>query len=368
MSLILTKLSRHADGVAHLDEVSCVLERGRFYVIVGPTLSGKTSLLHAIAGLEAPDQGTMTLDGADLAAIPVWSRNVSMVYQQFINYPHLSVYENIAFPLRRKRFSAAEIDRKVRAVAETVGITQLLARMPASLSGGQQQRASLARSLVKNSDLLLLDEPLVNLDYKLREQLREEFLNIFRTQNRSIMVYTTADPLDALLFDADVLVMHEGRVLQTGSAQAVYACPATTTVARIFSDPPMNFLPGHLDEFAVRLADGVSLPRPGHLDNLPPGKYIFGIHPGDLKLAASGASGVIAEIELAEISGSETFLHVRRGSMQFVVHLSGVCSHAPGDHVAVVLNATKLFAFTADGKLAAAPRPLSEALHGTHSS
>lgn len=366
MSLILTKLTQHVGGVAHLDDVSCVLERGRFYVVVGPTLSGKTSLLHSIAGLEAPDKGTITLDGADLAALPVWSRGVSMVYQQFINYPHLTVYENIAFPLRRKRLAAVEIDRKVRAVAETVGITQLLSRMPGSLSGGQQQRASLARSLVKNSDLLLLDEPLVNLDYKLREQLREEFLNIFGAQSRSIVVYTTADPLDALQFDADVLVMHEGRLLQVGSAQAVYANPATTIVARIFSDPPMNFLPGYLDESGVRLAEDVSLPRPGHLDELPPGAYIFGVHPGDLKLAASGANGVAAETELAEISGSETFLHVRRGSMRFVVHLSGVYSHAPGDHVAVVLDATKLFAFTADGKLAAAPRPLSEALHGTH--
>lgn len=352
MSLIATRLTRRIDGVAHLDEVSCVLERGRFYVVAGPTQSGKTSLLHALAGLEAPDAGSMTLDGNDLAAVPVWSRSVSMVYQQFINYPHLTVYENIAFPLRRRRLAAADIERKVREVAATVGLMPLLSRMPGALSGGQQQRVALARSLVKGSDLLLLDEPLVNLDYKLREQLREEFLNIFGTQSRSIVVYTTTDPIEALLFDADVLVMHEGRLLQVGTAQHVYARPATSTVARIFSDPPMNLLPGHLDATELRLADDVRLTRPGYLGDLPPAPYIFGFRPGDARLTAPGIS---AEVELAEISGSETFLHLRHGTMRFVVHLSGVYTYAPGENVEVTLDGAKLFAFTPDGKLAAAP-------------
>jgi len=352
MSLVSTELTRSVDGVAHLDGISCVLERGRFYVIVGPTLSGKTSLLHAFAGLDAPDTGRITLDGADLAAVPVWSRSVSMVYQQFINYPHLSVYENIAFPLRRRRLAQAELDSRVRAIAETVGLTSLLARLPGALSGGQQQRVALARSLVKGSDLLLLDEPLVNLDYKLREQLREEFLNIFSAQNRSILVYTTADPNEALLFDAEVLVMHEGRLLQVGSAQSVYARPATTAVARIFSDPPMNLVPGSIDAAGLRLANDVLLPRPRHLDALPPGPYVFGIHPGDVALAASG---IASEVELAEISGSETFLHVRHADMRLVAHLSGVYAYALGENVEIVLEGAKLFAFGIDGGLAAAP-------------
>lgn len=352
MSLVSTELTRRIDGIAHLDGISCALERGRFYVVVGQTLSGKTSLLHALAGLDAPDTGTITLDGADLAAVPVWSRSVSMVYQQFINYPHLTVYENIAFPLRRRRLARAEIERRVRAIAETVGLAQLLARLPGALSGGQQQRVALARSLVKGSDLLLLDEPLVNLDYKLREQLREEFLNIFGAQSRSIVVYTTADPNEALLFDAEVLVMHEGRLLQVGSAQSVYARPATTTVARIFSDPPMNLLPGSLDDSGLRLTDDVRLPRPRHLDSLRPGPYVFGIHPGDITL---GASGIATEVELAEISGSETFLHVRHAQMRLVAHLSGVHAHALGENVQIALDGAKLFAFAPEGGLAAAP-------------
>ncbi|MDP2822461.1 MAG: ABC transporter ATP-binding protein [Sulfuritalea sp.] len=352
MSLIATDLMRRVDGVPHLDAVSCTLERGRFYVVAGPTLSGKTSLLHALAGLDVPDTGRMTLDGNDLATVPVWSRSVSMVYQQFINYPHLTVYENIAFPLRRRRMASAEIERKVREVAATVGLIPLLSRMPGALSGGQQQRVALARSLVKGSDLLLLDEPLVNLDYKLREQLREEFLNIFGAQSRSIVVYTTTDPIEALLFDADVLVMHEGRLLQVGTAQSVYARPASATVARIFSDPPMNLLPGCLGATELQLADDVRLARPGHLGNLAVAPYIFGFHPGDVRLAASGIG---AQVELAEISGSETFLHLRRETMCLVAHLSGVYTYAPGENVEVSIDGAKLFAFTPDGTLAAAP-------------
>ncbi len=352
MSLVATELKRRIDGVAHLDGISCALERGHFYVVVGPTLSGKTTLLHTLAGLNVPDAGTITLDGADLAAVPVWSRSVSMVYQQFINYPHLSVYENIAFPLHRRRMAPSEIDSRVRAIAETVGLTPMLARLPGALSGGQQQRVALARSLVKGSDLLLLDEPLVNLDYKLREQLREEFLNIFSAQNRSILVYTTADPNEALLFDAEVLVMHEGRLLQVGTAQHVYARPATTTVARIFSDPPMNLLPGSLDDTGLRLSKDVLLPRPRHLQSLPPGRYVFGIHPGDVTLAASG---IASEVELAEISGSETFLHVRHEDIRLVAHLSGVYPYALGENVQIAPEGAKLFAFETEGGLAAAP-------------
>lgn len=356
MSLVVNNISLHVDGVAFLESISCKLERGRFYTIVGPTMSGKTSLLHSLAGLSAQDSGTISLDGADLAKVPVWSRSVSMVYQQFINYPHLSVYENIAFPLHRRRLPQAEIDQRVLAIAETVGLGKLLERRPGALSGGQQQRVAIARSLVKRSDLLLLDEPLVNLDYKLREQLREEFLNIFAAQGESIVVYTTADPNEALLFDAEVLVMNEGRLLQVGPAQEVYASPATTAVAQIFSDPPMNLLPATLDETGLRLADDVRLARAPHLHALPPGPYVLGIHPGDVAL---DPGGLTAEVELAEISGSETFLHVRHAEMTFVAHLSRVHTHAEGENVQIALDAERAFLFTPDGKLAAAPAPAS---------
>jgi glycerol transport system ATP-binding protein len=352
MALITSHLSRHVDGVPHLDDVSCKLQRGGFYVVVGPTLSGKTSLLRALAGLDVPDTGAIELDGRDQRKVPVWKRSVSMVYQQFINYPHLSVYDNIAFPLRRRGMGAEEVDRKVRQAAQRVALTSLLDRLPAALSGGQQQRMALARSLAKDDGLLLLDEPLVNLDYKLREQLREEFLNLFARQDRAIMVYATTEPNEALLFDTDVLVMHEGRLLQSGPARAVYARPADVDVARIFSDPPMNLMPGILQGGEIRIGHAARLPRPRHFAGLPDGNYTFGIRPGDL---AVHTDGIAMQVDLAEINGSETYLHVRRDDVALVLHLAGVHNYLPGERVEIAVDGFRLFAFGVGGKLAVAP-------------
>ncbi|HYD59544.1 MAG TPA: ABC transporter ATP-binding protein [Noviherbaspirillum sp.] len=352
MALITSQLSRRVDGVPYLDNVSCRLERGGFYVVVGPTLSGKTSLLRALAGLDLPDTGAITLDGRDQRKVPVWKRSVSMVYQQFINYPHLSVFDNIAFPLRRRGMGAEEVDRKVRQAAQRVALMPLLDRMPAALSGGQQQRMALARSLAKDDDLLLLDEPLVNLDYKLREQLREEFLSLFAKQDRAIMVYATTEPNEALLFDAEVLVMHEGRLLQSGPAREVYARPANVEVARIFSDPPMNLMQGILHGDEIRIGHAMRLSRPRHFDSLPNGNYTFGIHPGDL---AMHGGGIAMQVDLAEINGSETCLHASRDSVNLVLLLAGVHGYVPGDRVEIAIDGFRLFAFAADGKLAVAP-------------
>jgi len=354
MALTTSNLTRHVDGVPHLDGVSCSLKRGGFHVVVGQTLSGKTSLLRALAGLDATDVGSIALDGRDQRAVPVWKRNVSMVYQQFINYPHLRVYDNIAFPLRRRGMPAAQVDSKVRQAAQRVALTPLLERMPAELSGGQQQRMALARSLAKDDDLLLLDEPLVNLDYKLREQLREEFLNLFAQRDHAIMVYATTEPNEALLFDANVLVMHQGRLLQSGPAQQVYASPANVDVARIFSDPPMNLMDGRLEAEEILINHTVRLPRPHHFNGLGNGNYTFGVHPGDVSLTARGIG---MRVDLAEINGSETYLHVSRDGAALVLHLAGVHGHQPGDHVETAISGPRLFAFSADGMLAAAPAP-----------
>ena len=235
-----------------------------------------------------------------------------------------------------------------------VALAPLLERMPTALSGGQQQRMALARSLAKDDDLLLLDEPLVNLDYKLREQLRDEFLNLFAQRDHAIMVYATTEPNEALLFDANVLVMHQGRLLQSGPAQQVYANPANVDVARIFSDPPMNLMSGTLDAGEILINHAVRLPRPGHFNRLQNGNYTFGIHPCDLSLTSRGIG---MRVDLAEINGSETYLHVSRDNADLVLHLAGVHGYNPGDHVETAINGSRLFAFAADGTLAAAPAP-----------
>ena len=206
MSLSVENIGKVVDGEPHLQDINLTMQKGSFNLLLGPTLSGKTTLLRLLAGLDRPTTGRIAMGGRDLLSVPIWKRNVSMVYQQFINYPHLDIFENIAFPLRRARLSKAEIDAKVMKVAGTLGIEELMKRSPGELSGGQQQRVALARALVKGADLLLLDEPLINLDYKLREELRDEFTNIFAANKDTIVIYSTTEPLEALHLGGDILV------------------------------------------------------------------------------------------------------------------------------------------------------------------
>ncbi|HTW28340.1 MAG TPA: ABC transporter ATP-binding protein, partial [Acetobacteraceae bacterium] len=174
MSLRLDSVSLSAGGVAMIRDVSLELQRGTMNLLLGPTLSGKTSLMRLMAGLDRPDAGRVLIDGRDVTGIPVRRRSVAMVYQQFVNYPTLSVYENIASPLRVAGLPRAEIEQRVQQAAKLLHLEPLLDRLPPQISGGQQQRTAIARALVKRADHVLLDEPLANLDYKLREELREE--------------------------------------------------------------------------------------------------------------------------------------------------------------------------------------------------
>ncbi|MBW8322866.1 MAG: ABC transporter ATP-binding protein, partial [Rhizobium sp.] len=195
--LELRNVSKMVAGEYHIRPTNLVLQRGSLNVLLGPTLSGKTSLMRLMAGLDKPTGGSIHLDGVDVTGVPVQKRNVAMVYQQFINYPALTVYENIASPMRIAGKDSATIDREVKKAAELLRLTPYLDRTPLNLSGGQQQRTALARAIVKNANLVLLDEPLANLDYKLREELREELPKIF-AQSGAIFVYATTEPSEAL--------------------------------------------------------------------------------------------------------------------------------------------------------------------------
>lgn len=188
MTLSLRSITRQIGNEIHIDDVSLTLERGTLNVLLGPTLSGKTSLMRLMAGLDAPTSGQIFVDGKDMTEVPVGKRNVAMVYQQFINYPTLSVYENIASPLRVAGVDRKEIDRRVQEAAQLLRLTSMLDRTPLQLSGGQQQRTAIARALVKRADLVLMDEPLANLDYKLREELREELPRIFSSSGRFLFM------------------------------------------------------------------------------------------------------------------------------------------------------------------------------------
>src|ERR1700754_273637 len=193
MPLELKNVTKRVGAEVYIHETNLVIEEGTFNVLLGSTLAGKTTLMRLMAGIQAPTSGSILNDGKDVTGVPVQKRNVAMVYQQFINYPNFSVYENIASPLRVAGAAKDEIERRVHKTADLLQLTPMLQRKPNELSGGQQQRTALARALVKDADLILLDEPLANLDYKLREELREELPKLFAGRDR-IVVYATTEP------------------------------------------------------------------------------------------------------------------------------------------------------------------------------
>ena len=310
MNLIANNLTYKPSEEFHLNEVSFNFKEGNLYTILGRTLSGKTTLLKTIAGLLTPDSGAIEFDGKDFLKVPVWQRNVAMVYQQFINYPHLNVFENIAFPLRQRKIDNEEIKNKVMESLKSVGLVGYENRKIQELSGGQQQRVSLARSLVKNAKILLLDEPLVNLDYKLREQLREEFKSLFSKglADETILIYSTTDPRETMELNGEVIVLDEGKVLQKGPAKEIFENPSNLKVAEISNDPPMNVLKGSKNLKNLNF-ENISLEIPNHFKNLEDKDYNFGIRASEIKLDENGEE---FEIELAEISGSETLLHLKK--------------------------------------------------------
>jgi glycerol transport system ATP-binding protein len=364
VSVELRGVTRLAGAEVHLRDVSLAFEPGSFNVLLGRTLAGKTTLLRLLAGLDAPSSGRVFERGKDVTGAPVRGRDVAMVFQQFINYPSFTVYDNIASPLRRQGLDRAEIDRRVRGTAERLRIDGLLDRLPAEISGGQQQRTAIARALVKGAGLLLLDEPLVNLDYKLREELRAELRELF-ADGRTVVVYATTEPAEALVMGGNTAVLHEGRLVQFGPTLEVWRRPATTAVGAVFSDPPMNFIDAEIGEGGVALADGTRLPLAGHGRGLPPGPCRVGIRANHLTPTRLGPAQVAirATVELSEINGSETFLHVVHRGVPLVAHEEGVHVHRIGDPVEVHVDPACVFVFSPDGRLLAAPqgglRPLA---------
>jgi glycerol transport system ATP-binding protein len=353
----LDRVVKRVGAEVHIHETTLDLDPGTVNVLLGPTMAGKTSLMRLMAGLDKPSEGRVLEQGRDVTGQSVRQRDVAMVYQQFINYPSFTVFENIASPLRRGGVERAEIDRRVREAAARLHIEDLLDRLPAELSGGQQQRTALARALVRDARLLLLDEPLVNLDYKLREELREDLRALF-AKSETMVVYATTEPAEALLLGGNIVIVAEGRVLQSGPTLEVYNSPASTRVGAVFSDPPMNMAAGVVSAGAAALAGDVRLPLRAHLSGLGEGAYTFGIRASHLSLSRAATEDIEIQgtVDLAEVSGSETFVHVVHGDTSLVVQEEGVHSIGIGKEIRVFLDPDNLFAFDGGGRLVAAPR------------
>ncbi|MEX6505455.1 ABC transporter ATP-binding protein [Jiella sp. M17.18] len=356
--LELKDVSRTVGAEKHIVDVSLKLERGTVNVLLGPTLAGKTSLMRLMAGLDAPTAGRVFMDGEDVTGVPVRRRNVAMVYQQFINYPTLTVYENIASPLRIQKRSAAEIDAAVKKAAELLRMTPYLDRTPLNLSGGQQQRTALARALVKGADLVLLDEPLANLDYKLREELREELPKIF-AETGAIFVYATTEPQEALLLGGRTATLSKGRVTQFGETTSVYRRPHDLLTARTFSDPPLNVVAVTKSGRSFAGPGGLTFPAAAEHAPLPDGPYRIGIRPHRLTLGGGESTGFDALVQLTEVTGSETFIHADFGGERVVALIHGIKRVEAGDRVRLGFDPAHVLVFDEAGEAAGTPEALA---------
>jgi glycerol transport system ATP-binding protein len=340
------------DGAVHIHETSLELEEGTFNVLLGTTLSGKTTLMQLMAGLERPSSGEIWFDGRNVTGVSVQKRNVSMVYQQFINYPHLTVYENIASPLRVARTDARTIDAKVQSVAELLRLKPMLGRKPAELSGGQQQRTAIARALVKDSDLILLDEPLANLDYKLREELRDELPRIFADRHCTV-VYATTEPTEALLFGGHTATLHEGRVAQFGPTGAIYRQPSDLVSAQVFSDPPLNTATVTKRGNELALGPGISWRANGAIGGLRDGDYRLGIRAHHVTPFQQTPDAVAVEgrVLVTELSGSESVLHVDLNGVTWISQSHGVHPFEVGATARLYVDVARGFLFDGDDNL-----------------
>src|SRR5271168_4911505 len=248
MQLTISDIAKRFGSVEALRGASFQAEPGEFFALLGPSGAGKTTLLRIIAGIDQADRGRVLLDGRDVADLPVRARDTAMVFQTFALYPHMSTFENLAYPLRESRVASDEIKRRVGEIAEMLRLTHALARKPATLSGGEQQRCAIGRALIRRPKLLLLDEPLTNLDAKLRHDTRAEFKRLHRELGTTTIVYATPDQLEALSMGARVGVLRQGRITQVGSPFALYEAPDDDFVASLVGDPPINLVPGTLRE------------------------------------------------------------------------------------------------------------------------
>src|SRR6056297_1569396 len=354
MTLTLEGVSKRVNGRVHIHPTDLTLEAGTMNVLLGPTLSGKTSLMRLMAGLDVPGTGRVLWQGKDVTGMRVQDRAVAMVYQQFINYPSMSVYDNIASPLRLMGKSKQEIDAAVRKTADLMQLSPMLDRKPLELSGGQQQRCALARALVKGAGLVLLDEPLANLDYKLREELRAEIPRIFE-ESGAIFVYATTEPEEALLLGGNTATLWEGRITQFGPTAEVYRQPADATTARVFSDPPMNFLSATKTGDRIVFGDGEEVAAMGALGRLADGAYQMGLRPNHLEIERHGEEvmGFDTTLSVTEITGSETFVHLDHNGARWVGLIHGVRELEIGAELRVWLDPAHVYVFGTDGALVA---------------
>ncbi len=341
------------EGVLAVDDFNLEIEDKEFIVLVGPSGCGKSTTLRMVAGLEEISGGDLYIDGNRMNDVAPKDRDIAMVFQSYALYPHMTVYDNMAFPLKLKKLPADEIDKIVRDAAETLDITQYLDRKPKALSGGQRQRVAIGRAIVRNPKVLLMDEPLSNLDAKLRNQMRAEIIKL-RKRIDTTFIYVTHDQTEAMTLGDRIVIMKDGVVQQVGTPQELFDHPINLFVAGFIGMPRMNLFDAELvkeqDKYAVKLGDVVVTLSEDKQERLAakkvaPQPITLGVRPEHLTLENSGAPMVHGTVDVYEMMGSEIHYHVTVGDKDVIIIV-------PTMGMKDVVPMGEDIPFTFDGKIA----------------
>jgi len=345
--LILQNITKTFGAITALDDVSFTVKDNEFFVLLGPTGAGKSTTLRVICGLEKPDNGHVFLDGELSDDLTPADRDVAIVFQQYSLYPTMSVYDNMAFPLRApgRKVPEEQIRKSIEQAAEKLRITHLLSRKTVQLSGGEMQRVSIGRAIVRRPRVFLMDEPLSNLDAKLRESLRAELKHLQKVEGVTTL-YVTHDQIEALTMADRIGVLNHGKLIQLGTPEDIYDRPANTFVAKLVGTPRINLLAAGRQNGGWKISDlGINL-------NLVetkeiPESFLLGIRPEDVTLNPSGEFP--GEIELSEPLGAETVVHIKAGSGEITSLASGLVQLKHGDPVRFNINKDHLHYFDEQG-------------------
>jgi multiple sugar transport system ATP-binding protein len=352
-SVRLVEVSKRFGNVVAVDNLSLDVADGEFLVLVGPSGCGKTTALRIIAGLEDPTAGQVYVGDRDITDVPPKDRDIAMVFQDYALYPHMSVYDNLAFSLQMRRTARAEVDRRVEDVAELLELGQLLRRKPGQLSGGQRQRVALGRAIIREPRVFLMDEPLSNLDAKLRVSMRAELARLHRRLGVTV-IFVTHDQVEAMTMARRIAVLHEGRLQQLDSPQGLYDRPRNLFVAEFIGSPAINTLAAQYQDGSF-VGEGFRIPveaRPKVLATLPPQDLLLGVRPEDMRILDGAPPPTVAPlgegtIDLVETLGSDTFLTLSGPWGSVVVRVEPRAEHAPGRRLPLGLVVSRLHVFDA---------------------
>ncbi|MBG6142263.1 MAG: ABC transporter ATP-binding protein [Roseibium album] len=344
----LNKVEKWFGELQVIKGIDLDIQEGEFVIFVGPSGCGKSTLLRLISGLEETSRGTIEIDSKDVTALPPSGRGLSMVFQSYALYPHMSVRENVGFGLKTAGIPKAEIDSKVNAAAEVLKLDDYLDRRPKALSGGQRQRVAIGRAIVREPSAFLFDEPLSNLDAALRVEMRFEIARLHKSLGTT-MIYVTHDQVEAMTLADKIVVLQAGRIEQVGSPRELYERPDNLFVAQFIGSPKMNVLPCSVegDQFSLQGHGGGHYPHAG----LPQRPVRLGVRPEHMSIVGDGEGHCSGTVEVAEYLGADTFLYVALDGLETIlVRISGADTIEEGARIGLVFDETRMHFFDAEDR------------------